>query len=128
MKHAAQSLLVAAVLLAAAGCNPTQQRQADRTGAVVEQKGRQVFRQAADAASNAALAAKVKQALNLRQGLSTKRIDVSADARTGAVTLEGSVPSMQQRQIAEQVARTTDGVRSVNDQLAVPPTQAALHG
>ena len=55
----------------------------------------------------------------------SERIDVSADAKTGAVNLEGSVPNMQQRKMAEDVARNTDGVHSVNNQLAVPPTAAA---
>jgi osmotically-inducible protein OsmY len=118
-------LAAACVALVAAGCNPAQQRQADRTGTTIQEKGREVFNKAATATENAALATKVKQALNLRQGLSTKRIEVNADAKTGAITLEGSVPNMQQRKVAEDVARNTDGVHSVVNQLAVPPTTSA---
>ena len=78
-------LAAAGVALVAAGCNPAQQRQADRTGTTIQEKGREVFSKAATATENAALATKVKQALNLRQGLSTKRIEVNADAKTGAM-------------------------------------------
>src|SRR5947209_7368750 len=116
MQKAMLCLTAATLALVVAGCNPAQQRQADSTGATIQEKGREVLHNAATATENAALATKVKQALNLRQGLSTKRIEVNADAKTGAVTLEGSVPNMQQRKVAEDVARNTDGVHSVVNQ------------
>ena len=118
-------IAVASLALVAAGCNPAQQQQANRTGTVIQEKGREAINKAATATQNAALAGKVKAAMNLRQGLNTKRIDISADANTGAVTLEGSVPNMQQRKVAEEAARNTDGVHSVSNQLAVPPTSSA---
>src|SRR5205814_6712489 len=125
MKQAMLFLAAAAVALVAAGCNPAQQRQANQTGTTIQEKGREALARAATAAKNETLAEKVKQAMNLRQGLSTKRIEVSANAQTGAVRLEGSVPDMQQRKVAEDVARNTDGVKTVDNQLAVPPVTSA---
>jgi hypothetical protein len=111
----------ALILLAAAGCSPQQRQDADRAGGRVAQETRNLAQEAREKAADVALAGKVESALRLRQGLDVRRIEVKADARQGNVRLEGSVPSMSQRQLADEVAKTTDGVRRVDNRLAVPP-------
>ena len=45
--------------------------------------------------------------------------DITVDSKGGAVTITGSVPTKIEREFAETVAKATDGVSSVNNQLAV---------
>lgn len=45
--------------------------------------------------------------------------DISVDSNGGAVVLKGSVPTMVEREFAETVAKATDGVTTVNNQLTV---------
>lgn len=45
--------------------------------------------------------------------------DISVDSNGGAVVLKGSVPTMVERDFAETVAKATDGVTAVNNQLTV---------
>jgi osmotically-inducible protein OsmY len=45
--------------------------------------------------------------------------DIDVDTRDGVVTLTGTVGSMSQRQLAEQIARDTDGVSRVVNRLNV---------
>ena len=45
--------------------------------------------------------------------------DISVDSTGGAVVLKGSVPTMVERDFAETVAKATDGVTTVNNQLTV---------
>jgi hyperosmotically inducible protein len=67
------------------------------------------------AAANAALSAKVKTALLTRKGLDGANIQV--EARGSAVTLQGDVVTREQAKLAEQVAKQTEGVQSVKNQL-----------
>jgi osmotically-inducible protein OsmY len=49
---------------------------------------------------------------------------VSVDALKGAVTLKGAVPTQQEKDAAEQIARKVEGVKSVNNQISVNPSAA----
>lgn len=90
------------------GCARSEQANVDRT---MRNAGESVR----EAATNAALAAKVKSALATRKGLNGA--DINIDARGSTVTLKGDVNTREQADLAEQVARQTDGVSAVNNQL-----------
>jgi hyperosmotically inducible periplasmic protein len=71
-------------------------------------------------AANAALTAKVKNALNTTKGLNTSKLNVDT-AADGAVTLTGSVPTAGQKVLAEKTAKQIEGVKSVKNELTVAP-------
>ncbi len=48
-----------------------------------------------------------------------KGTDINVDANDGVVTLKGQVDSRRQRDAAEQIARSTEGVKRVINQLTV---------
>jgi osmotically-inducible protein OsmY len=50
--------------------------------------------------------------------------DINVDTRDGAVTLRGTIDSEAERRQALMIARNTDGVRSVDDQLTIGAAQA----
>ena len=60
----------------------------------------------------------VLQGLARSPELAGKKLDVSVDNQ--AVTLTGAVESAQQRMIAEEIARISPGVTSVNNAITVP--------
>jgi hypothetical protein len=68
-------------------------------------------------AADAALTAKIKSKMTLDDTLDTARINV--DTADHVVTLKGTVNSESQRARALQLARETEGVTSVVDQLTV---------
>jgi hyperosmotically inducible protein len=68
-------------------------------------------------ASSAALTAKIKSKMALDDTIEASRIDV--DTAEGVVRLNGTVDSEAQRTRALQLARETDGVVSVVDELQV---------
>ena len=68
------------------------------------------------------LTAKVQSKYFLDEEVKGRRIDV--DTRDGVVTLSGEVATPAQRRHAVALARNTEGVRSVNDQLQVTPASA----
>lgn len=67
--------------------------------------------------NDAALSASVRAAIARDPELSAGRIDVAAKA--GAVRLSGSAPNAAAKSRAEQIARTVNGVDSVDNQLTV---------
>lgn len=71
-------------------------------------------------AADAAITVSVNAALAKDAQLSALRIDV--DSIDGHVVLEGSAPDSQSRQRAAQLAQAVQGVKSVDNRLAVPPT------
>jgi len=95
-------------LLALVGCNRAQQGE-------VRQSAQGVGQQIESAAANVTLATKVKTALATRKGLEGAKIDVDAAGPT--VTLKGDVVNREQAELAERVARETDGVQSVTNEL-----------
>jgi hyperosmotically inducible periplasmic protein len=84
-----------------------------RVGEDVAEGANEVERAAADAA----LTAKIKSKMALDD--SVDALDIDVDTTNGVVTLSGSADSEISRNRAVQLARETDGVRSVVDRLAV---------
>jgi len=115
-----RELLVAGLalgLITISGCT-----QADKAGVREEVQGiRQQIGQATDQARRSAadttLEGKVQSALALRKGLGGNHIDV--DAKQGNVVLKGDVVSREAAELAEQVARDTEGVTTVDNQLTI---------
>jgi hyperosmotically inducible protein len=54
-----------------------------------------------------------------------KANNINVDTRDGAVTLTGEVRTMDEESTALRIARATDGVRSVVDQITVVPSSSA---
>lgn len=71
---------------------------------------------------DATLTAKVKAALITDGRVSATR--VSVESASGVVTLKGEVPTPQEKQAAEQVARAVEGVKSVRNEVTVNPASA----
>ena len=72
---------------------------------------------ASQIAGDAALVARVKAALLAEKDV--KSADIGVDAFQGRVILRGTVPDQEQIALAARVARTIDGVKSVDNRLAV---------
>jgi hyperosmotically inducible periplasmic protein len=131
MRYRASGLIVTlGVLLTLCGCQqpreagesnappgaPTGRPEgpADRAGEAVGDAAHTI----GQAASNATLTAKVKNALLLTKGLETGKLDVDTTG-DGVVSLKGSVPSSDQKMKAEKMAKGVDGVKKVVNQLKV---------
>jgi hyperosmotically inducible periplasmic protein len=71
----------------------------------------------ADAASDATVTSKVKAKFLADTGVSGLKIDV--DSRAGVVTLTGTVPTAAEKRRALELAKDTEGVKSVVDKLKV---------
>lgn len=69
------------------------------------------------AVDDAAILAKMKAALAADPDLSALKINV--DSTQGAVRLRGEVKTIALRRKAEDIARRTDGVKSVDNQLII---------
>ncbi|MFC0397458.1 BON domain-containing protein [Paraburkholderia rhizosphaerae] len=67
------------------------------------------------------LAKKVRGALAKAKGISAANIIVRANANTGDVVLEGSVPEQPQVDQATQVAQNVSGVKNVKNDLTIRP-------
>jgi hyperosmotically inducible periplasmic protein len=80
-----------------------------------------------DGRSPAWITAKVQSQYYLNPSLKPWRIDVDT-ASSGAVTLSGSVDSEADRGEAVRIARATEGVTAVNDNLRVQPQSVATTG
>jgi osmotically-inducible protein OsmY len=72
---------------------------------------------------DAKITASVKAKLVADQAKSLVHVDV--DTRNGMVHLQGSVPTERDKMQAEQLAKATDGVVSVQNDLVVSGTGAA---
>jgi len=72
---------------------------------------------AARAAADKELAGRVKAALVAERNLNAHGIDVTA--KDGAVTLYGTAETRLRRDMAEKIAARVDGVKSVENKLAV---------
>jgi hyperosmotically inducible protein len=70
-----------------------------------------------NAASDAAITAKVKAAILAEPGL--KSLAINVDTKDATVTLSGTVASDNLRDRAKQIAMSTDGVKNVVDNLSV---------
>lgn len=90
------------------------QRGADKVGTEIQTK---VVPAAKEALSNASITAKVKSRLAQDPAINALYVDV--DTSDGRVTLSGKVALPGQKAQAEKVARETEGVREVVNQLQV---------
>lgn len=70
-----------------------------------------------DAVRDATLTASIKISLAVERGV--KATDINVDTVHGSVTLTGAVGSQAERQLAERIARDTQGVRDVLNRLEV---------
>jgi osmotically-inducible protein OsmY len=94
---------------------PVPAQPADQEAAKAE-----AARKAAAAARDAAdkeLAGRVKAALTAERNLNAHGIDVIA--KEGAVTLYGTAETRTRRDLAEKIAAKVDGVKSVENKLAI---------
>jgi osmotically-inducible protein OsmY len=95
-------------------------RAADSAGRAASNAAESLGRvagRAGDAIGDAALTAKVKAALLADADVKGMQIDV--DTKNGAVTLTGTLERRANAERAEQIARRIEGVRSVDNRLAV---------
>jgi hyperosmotically inducible periplasmic protein len=93
---------------------------ADRAGTAVATAGEKAGNaadNAAEATGDAALTAKVKTKFLADSSIAGLKIDV--DTKDNVVTLSGTVTSAAEKRRAVEVARATDGVKSVVDHLKV---------
>ncbi len=84
-----------------------------------EQVGRQIDEAnlIGTSTSDTDITAKVKMALMMRDGIDS--ITISVKTRAGVVALTGSVVNASQSQLAEELALAVDGVRRVDNHLAI---------
>jgi osmotically-inducible protein OsmY len=66
---------------------------------------------------DATLTASVKMALATNKGV--KATDLNVDTRNSVVTLTGQVATQAEKQLALRIAKDTDGVRKVVDQIQI---------
>ncbi len=89
----------------------------DSAGKSAEGAVNDVVRGAATAISDTALTTKIKTALNTDSDIHHTRIHVTT--RGGVVILRGRVPSSAMKDRAEKIARDTDGVKDVKNELEI---------
>jgi hyperosmotically inducible periplasmic protein len=100
------------------GTTPTvDTSRARETGAAIGEKVAVGANRAEHALEDGALTAKIKSKMALDD--SVKALDIHVDTSGGVVTLTGTVRSEAEKTRALQLARETDGVRTVNDRLVV---------
>jgi osmotically-inducible protein OsmY len=86
-------------------------------GAAIGEKFASVANAAGDAMSDAAITAKIKSKMALDDTIKSRDIHVATS--DAVVTLSGKVASTAERDRAMQLARETEGVKSVNDKMEV---------
>lgn len=91
--------------------------RARETGARVGERIAVGANRAEQMAADAALTAKIKSKMALDDNVGA--IDINIDTRGSVVTLRGTVSSQDELQRAVRLARETDGVTSVVDQLLI---------
>jgi osmotically-inducible protein OsmY len=86
---------------------------ADNTGE--ERTQSEIFRFVSDANTSARIQ------MRLVWNDTTSGLDIGVETEDGKVTLTGPVSSEEERQMAERIARRTEGVRTVDNELRVAP-------
>jgi osmotically-inducible protein OsmY len=118
--------VIALALAASAACNRADTAREAREAAA---EVRDVAARAGDRLADSWLTAKVQGKFFADDQIKARYIDVTA--RDGTVTLKGFVESDAIRQQAVQIARTTEGVQQVQDQLLIgqaPATAGSAPG
>jgi hyperosmotically inducible protein len=88
-----------------------------KIGDKTAEAARATAQDAKEALDDGALTAKIKAKMALDD--TVKALDINVDTRDGAVTVRGKVRSAAERDRALQLARETNGVRRVVDQLTI---------
>jgi len=104
---------------------PTAERPIDRidttkareVGAQIGAKASQAASEAQAALADGSVTAKIKAKMTLDDTVQSR--DIHVDYANGVVTLSGTVANSAQRKRAVDLARETNGVRSVTDRLVV---------
>jgi osmotically-inducible protein OsmY len=112
-----------AALSAAAACNradvdPRAERAAEQMKAAAAKAGHQL--------ADSWLTTKIQAQYFADDDIKARHINVST--RDAVVTLTGYVDTPAQRELAAQIARTTDGVKQVHDRLTLSGGQSSEHG
>jgi hyperosmotically inducible protein len=120
-----QVLTVALAAVIAAGCSRAEADRGAREAAVEVRKAADV---AGDRLSDGWLTTKIQAQYFADRDIKARYLDVAT--RDGAVTVSGFVDNLAARDRAIQIARNTDGVHSVVDQLkiGVSPAKEAFAG
>ena len=124
--HWAVAAAVAAVVLA--GCDRDTKQAVTKAGDEVKREAKEAGAQAKEtlkdmgeatnqAVGDAAITAKIKAALHAEKDVKSRGIDV--ETFQGKVVLKGTVPDRAQSQRALKVAQQVDGVKSVENRIAV---------
>ncbi|CAM3693882.1 BON domain-containing protein [Roseateles saccharophilus] len=105
--------LLAVLVLALSACG--RQDDDDELGAATRQDATAAER--AQASADTAITARVRTALAADEQLRATQITV--DTRNGQVTMTGVVPDAQSRERATTLASAVDGVKLINNQVAI---------
>jgi len=120
--------VIASMGLLAAGCGDqrsgtdTVGQKVDRAADKMANATDQAVTKTGAAVEDAAITAKVKSAILAEPGLKSLQIDV--DTKNAVVALNGTVDKPELKARAAQIAQSVGGVRSVQDNLVVKPTQS----
>ena len=99
------------------GVSESTRQTARETGAKIGEAVSNTAARAGEALDEGRITAKVKSKIQLDDTLKGANVSVHTD--DGIVTLKGDVMNNAQRQRAEQLARETDGVTRIVDELSV---------
>ena len=121
------ALCLCAAVAVAAGCNNkpplpktgSSEGSSGSASSTSSPQGKIVVAETKISASDAALTAKVKNALATEAGVDTQKLEV--DANSGVVVLKGKVADDATKQRIEEVAKAVPGVTWVQSQLSVAP-------
>ncbi len=111
MRFAGLTLLV---LVAVAGCNPTDSKE-------LAEDAKKLGQTAGRAANNAQLAGRVRLALSQTKDVDISRVEIFAES--GVVTLKGEVKTRSERPLMVRLVREIKGVNQVINKLVVSPSK-----
>lgn len=72
-----------------------------------------------EAVDDATLVARIKS--SLLRSPEVEGLDVNVDARDGVVTLSGTAATQTEKASAERIAKTSDGVKKVENRIVIKP-------
>lgn len=87
------------------------------TATPVRATGADSDRSMGETVDDATIVAKVKS--SLLSSSEVEGLDVNVDARNGVVTLSGTADTMAERSSAERLAKSADGVKSVDNKIVI---------
>lgn len=84
-----------------------------------EGKAREAANAVGEAVDDATLVARIKS--SLLRSPEVEGLDVNVDAKDGVVTLSGTAATQTEKASAERIARTSDGVKKVENRIVIKP-------